>query len=185
MTHQVNATRKWAGVGSLAILILAGVLLFVFMPQGARTLVDDTDNDGIPDLWVWADENGNMTRLEKDKNADGKVDWREFFGYDEGRRQEVRQRIEADMDYDGRFETTLRFDAKGQLQRLERDRNGDDKLDMILRYDDPAKPPSKTERDDDFDGEFEWQTERGKGENASAKPNQASPPSADAAKVSP
>jgi hypothetical protein len=159
MTHQVSTTRKWTSFAVLAGLIAIGAVIYVLLPRGGE-LADDTNNDGKVDFWAWADDEGHLVRIEKDRNADGLADWREFFVFDEVGKKEVRQRIEADRDNDARFETTMHFDSVGVISKLEVDRNGDDKIDMIMHYDDRNKSPAKTERDEDFDGEFELVTTR-------------------------
>ncbi|MDP8225527.1 MAG: hypothetical protein P9L99_19355 [Candidatus Lernaella stagnicola] len=176
MTQQeIGTTRKKVSLIILGALIVAAVIVFVAMPKGAKSLVDDTNGDGKADLWAWTDEEGRMTRLEKDRSGDGNVDWRELFSLDEATGAERREKIESDTNNDGRFDTTMFFVA-GKVSRIEHDRNADGKIDMNMYYDDPNRPPARTERDEDFDGEFEWQTTRQE-KGPETKPAQASPKS--------
>lgn len=155
----VSTQRKWVSVAILAALVIAGLAIYFMDSDQTDTLVDDTDNDGKPDLWAWSDENGHMIRLERDKSHDGVADWRELFVYDQAAGKEVIVRVEADLDADGTFETTVQFEA-GRMRKMERDRNQDGKVDMILHYDDPNKSPAKTLKDEDYDGTFEFTSER-------------------------
>ncbi len=136
---------------------------------------EDTNNDGVPDRWVDY-ENGSGTRMEVDRDFDGKRDG--FYTYANGTVQfeehdtngdgkidrrvdfEGRRRVteRSDADYDGRMDSTTYFDARGVPTRNERDTNGDGKTDLWEHYE--SKDPSKLvlarkEEDVNHDGDID------------------------------
>ena len=70
------------------------------------------------------DDDGNLERIEKDTNRDGKVDqWEHYAGSPDP------IRVEKDEDLDGRVDLWQFFD-KDTLVRQEQDTSGDGKIDL-------------------------------------------------------
>ncbi len=111
----------------------------------------DLDHDGKPDTWKTArrlpDGREVLVRVERDLNADGKVDVREYYDAEGNLEKQV-----IDLDFDGKPDVVLYFEKgqlvrkeyafgfdgkphawsyyeKNRLVRKERDENGDGKVD--------------------------------------------------------
>ncbi len=113
----------------------------------------DLDGSGQPDQWIFSDESGQVVRIERDMNFDGRVDVWEyyrdgelieeeksldstpyvdavvFYVDDEIRRQKMSSK------YDGTFAIEKFFGSDGKLQRVERDTSEDGQVDTWDYYD--------------------------------------------------
>lgn len=87
----------------------------------------DHDGDGrLDERWTY--EGGRMSRMEVDRNRDGKIDL--VYSFD---RNGVVSSAESDDDFDGRFETRVRY-RNGQAQYQESDLNRDGVVDYRVEY---------------------------------------------------
>jgi hypothetical protein len=135
--------------------------------QVGRELFDDT-GDGAPDRSVWRDPvTGKETRVEEDRNADGRPDL--VSEYKDGQLARVRRdtnfdgapdvwsyyragqliREEEDPDGDG-FRNRVALYANGRLATEREDRDGDGRIDRLTRYDAEERV---VQRDEDQDGD--------------------------------
>jgi hypothetical protein len=155
MRAKVSKARFWGGLVALAGLLIVAVLLVQMKSAAPEVMATDRDGDGKPDEWTYLDKDGRIQAFEKDKDHDGRPDWRDIYAIDPKTNRQVISRNEADLDYDGLFETKAFYDDQGRLERVERDRNGDGKVDAISLYRNGEQRPYRIERDDDYDGAFE------------------------------
>jgi hypothetical protein len=96
----------------------------------------DRDGDGKVDTWGFM-KGARIVRLEIDENGDGKVDRWEFYRQDgtDGRPDKTIERVERATRFDGIVSRREFFDH-GALMRVEEDTNGDGKLDKWETYND-------------------------------------------------
>jgi len=120
---------------------------------GKQVVTADTNQDEKPDVWkFYAEAAGGqaLTCKQVDLNVDGKVDLVDHYGAD----QKV-EMSEFDLDFDGRFDQTVFFNA-GKKHRLERDMDFNGKPDYVEFYENGKVV--RIERDSNGDGRVdEWQ----------------------------
>ncbi|HEY9199630.1 MAG TPA: DUF2007 domain-containing protein [Gammaproteobacteria bacterium] len=112
----------------LAGLLLGGLAVFLFNrdedepPEGI-----DYDQDGrLDERWFYSD--GLLSRLEVDRNLDGKVD--AYYVYD---RRGITQSASFDENFDGAYETTVEFlRANPHVQTSDFD--GDGRMDYRMKF---------------------------------------------------
>ena len=90
----------------------------------------DFDHDGKKDQVVAFNRKGGKVWDKLDLTFDGKFDV--WALYDE--KTGVVFQIQRDSDFDGAFDSTERYTAKGQLEWVRRDRNGDQQPDVWEQY---------------------------------------------------
>jgi hypothetical protein len=93
----------------------------------------DFNFDGVPDTWIYFDEQGRIRRRESDFDRDGKLD--EVAKYVNG---EIVEK-DRELTLDGKFDT-WDFYVNGKLHHRLRDSNGDGKIDEWWTWPDPDKP---------------------------------------------
>ncbi len=109
----------------------------------------DKNGDGNSDEWLITGFTLKKKEFKKDKNYDGRIDYREIY------KDDRLKMVEVDFDYNGTFETVAQYDTETGFQiLLEKDTNNDGKFDVRATYDDKGRPLSK-EIDKDFDGSFD------------------------------
>jgi hypothetical protein len=96
-------------------------------PKGLEKVGSSRRKPGVPDLWVFSDPSGEMTRRELDEDGDGKVDRVETYA---GGRL---ARVAVDSDRDGRLDRWQDW-STGRLSAEEFDTNADGVADRRLRY---------------------------------------------------
>lgn len=102
----------------------------------------DDDHDQIMDQFQYYDQ-GILTRLEKDADANGEIDSRDDFK--DGKR--CRHEHYAPS---GKIDRLILFDAGEQARRIEKDTTGDGHLDSVYLLEDDK--PTLFTRDTDADG---------------------------------
>lgn len=160
MKRKTSRARIVVSLIILACLFGAAVWIAHHMYNKENVVAEDTNGNGQMNQWTYFDVRGHILRFEKDKDDNGVTDWRDFYTYDEGSKQPRMVRSEADMDYNGTFETTVYYNERQEFNRIERDNNDDGKVDAISIFKEPGRPPIKVKMDKDFDGEFEEIRER-------------------------
>jgi hypothetical protein len=93
----------------------------------------DFNHDGVPDTWMYFDEQGRLRRRESDFDRDGKIDEVAIFV-----NGEIVEK-DREMTLDGKFDT-WDFYANGKIHHRLRDSNGDGKIDEWWTWPDPDKP---------------------------------------------
>ncbi len=166
--------RRRLAIAVAAVMLIAAPL--AAEPPGARsrTISQDTDGDGRTDriarlsaggvlerLDVDTDGDGQMdtvqhyrdgvvVTIERDTDADGVTDVRDFMDSDRPTRREA-------LDVTGRITGTLVFDVDGRPLRWQRDTTGDGRMDTDQRYEDGCL--RSVTRDTTGDGRVnQWQT---------------------------
>jgi len=132
--------------------------LFACRPHEKETTVILNDQrTGKPEIVLLYDGQGHLTRLERDSNGDGRMDWIDEYQFDAQTGSEWLAASRVDLDGDHRFETVVRHQERDHIVAVERDRNGDGKIDVEAEFNfDFISPESgHVRRDDNFDGEFE------------------------------
>lgn len=87
----------------------------------------DTNGDGKIDRWLFYDTEGKVERVEQDENFDGKPDL--FLFYEEGKLK----RQEVSTKRDGRIDRIVSLQDE-KLSRVEEDTNGDGKMDCFSYF---------------------------------------------------
>ena len=153
-------------------VVLAVVwLLTLCLPVTAQETVQrfDTNADGQIDQWEYY-EAGALTRLEKDRDYDQRVD--HWVTYQDGKSVQAEfdtngsgtadqrefynaegalMRVTSDEDGDGTFEQQLFYGADKQLERLEKDTNGDGNADQWQTFE--GGKVARIALDQDFNGQ--------------------------------
>ncbi len=109
----------------------------------------DNNQDGRVEAWVFYDEGGQLARREEDTDADGRVD--RWLSFGPGSTEAIL--VETDTRGDGVPDTWRIANAQGVVQRLEEDRNGDHRVDSWVHFE--AGEPTRYEEDRDFDGRMD------------------------------
>lgn len=114
----------WAGLGLLlGVMVTAGVLRAPAAQDGV-----DHDRDGVLDERWTIGLSGRLQRIEDDRNLDRRLDAITHF---DGAGTPVDG--SADDDFDGRFETQLRY-RRGQIEASEVDADGDGFAELRFEY---------------------------------------------------
>lgn len=90
---------------------------------------EDKNKDGLPDSWIYYDDNNKPSKIESDRNFDGKIDLWIIYG-DKGARV-----TKIDLNFDGRPDMYSYY-RYGQRVKLEIDTDYDGKLDQVNEYSD-------------------------------------------------
>lgn len=119
---------------------------FYFQPGATEPLLreEDSNQDGVADRWT-AYASGRPREVLEDRGASGRVNARRILEAD----GLATERIEIDMDGDGRAERVFHY-AAGTLSGGDTDTNADGILDRFERFDIGG---SVSSRDDDLDGD--------------------------------
>lgn len=114
----------------------------------------DLDGTGEADQWTFLDESGQVVRVERDMNFDGRVDLWEYYEGGELVEEEMSLDSSENIDavvfytdgtirrqkmasgFDGTFAIEKFYDSEGRLQRVERDTSNDGQVDTWDYYDD-------------------------------------------------
>jgi hypothetical protein len=145
--------QTWSIVILVGLVIVLGAVA-VWSARRERVSTEDANRDGRADSWLYYDAAGHPTKFEKDRNFDGKVDWRDIEVWDAAKSKARVVRTEVDSDFNGTFDTVITYNADGQMVKLERDANNDGRADIVSTYDQPNKPP-KIMVDRNGTGQFE------------------------------
>ena len=79
-----------------------------------RRTLDDTNGDGLVDVWVCVDENREITRMELDKDFNGTID--DVLYAPDG----WLETMFLDIDYDGILETKVTYNEDGKILKKEK-----------------------------------------------------------------
>lgn len=114
----------------------------------------DLDGTGEADQWTFLDDDGEVVRVERDMNFDGRVDLWEYYEGGELVEEEmsldsakqidavifytdgVIRRQQMASGFDGTFAIEKFYDSDRQLRRVERDTSNDGQVDTWDYYDD-------------------------------------------------
>lgn len=137
--------------------------------------VIDLNHDGLPDAYIYFDEQSRERRRESDFDRDGRID--EIDTLVDG--AVVRKDLETNLD--GKLDTWKYYEG-GHLVRQLRDGDGDGKVDEWWTWPDPAKDCPLVAYDRDGDGRADPGTETDMCADADAgpKPGASGAPAASA-----
>ena len=176
VNQKPQTSRQTKSIILLIVLLVVLAAVAAWNARRERIATEDANGDGRPDSWLRYDPSGRPTLFEKDRNFDGKVDWRDIFVWDEAKKKPRISKTEVDADYSGTFDTYITYRADMQIERLERDTNNDGRIDVVSIYDQPNKPPLRVEIDRDGDGRFETVKPRVEGSPTPAPQAAPAPP---------
>jgi hypothetical protein len=155
VNQKPQTSRQTKSIIVLIVLLVILAAVAIWNVRRERIATEDANGDGRPDSWLYYDPYGRPLLYEKDRNYDGKIDWRDTFVWDEAKKKPRIAKTDVDADYNGTFDTHIFYRADMQMDRLERDANNDGRIDIVSIYDLPNKPPLRVEIDQDGDGQFE------------------------------
>jgi hypothetical protein len=94
-----------------------------------RSLSEDRDGDGRPDLWRVYDRNGQLVEQDVDTNFDGRADVEEHYAHG------VLVRRDSDRDFNGKVDLVEEFDVTThQRARSVVDLDDDGSADLLLLF---------------------------------------------------
>lgn len=114
----------------------------------------DLDGSDQPDQWTFSDEDGQVVRVERDMNFDGRVNLWEHYEHGELVEEEMSLDSADQVDvvvfysdgemtrqkmasgFDGTFAIEKIYDSGGELLRVERDTSSDGQVDVWDYYED-------------------------------------------------
>ncbi len=109
----------------------------------------DTNNDGRPDEWFSFDAWGRLVSVQKDRNKDGTVDYKE--NYQDG----LLKSLYVDMDKNGVFEVMAEYNEDEVISQFHRDRDQNGSYERLIHYDPQTRLPIRWEQDTDGDGVYD------------------------------
>lgn len=111
----------------------------------------DTNGDSIADLWINVREEAmpegiyKMTRWEKDRNHDGKVDWQFEESFRPFASRKHVKSIAEDTNHDGVFDYSAFLEGRRKITYMQSyDTDGDGRYDRVVRYNRDQSAMSET-----------------------------------------
>ena len=113
----------WARcIGVVCVVACATVAAVTLPPDARRVVVEDRNQDGLPDAWRHYDQSGRLTEVSLDSNFDGRSDIEEFY------------------------------DARGAILRRSSDRNFNGQMNLVEEFDPATHEHARSVVDIDYDG---------------------------------
>jgi hypothetical protein len=119
--------RSHSPLWFLCGMAVGGALIFLALRVPESRAAADFDGDNVIDEYYYY-RGPVLSRVDSDRNADGKIDMRWYFDLDG-----FPERSESDDDFDGRFEW-LGATEGGKLIESTLDANGDGKPEQLIHY---------------------------------------------------
>jgi hypothetical protein len=120
--------RSFSGFwGFIAGVVTASIVLAWVFATPFETLEVDLDRDGVADEYYFY-KGEFITRVETDRNRDGKVDIKSYYGA-----RGLLAEDHLDDDFDGRYETVIAYE-NGNPISYSADRDGDNHTELTGSY---------------------------------------------------